>query len=64
MIKDNGTGISDEAKENIFVPYFTTKKTGSGIGLSLVQEILNRHLFQFYIDSELNVGTEFFIKIK
>ena len=63
-ISDNGVGISEEAKENLFVPYFTTKKNGSGIALSLVKEILSRHHFQYYLESEIGKGTDFFIKIK
>ena len=42
-ITDNGIGISDEIKENIFVPYFTTRKNGSGIGLTLTKSIIEAH---------------------
>ncbi|WP_299671767.1 HAMP domain-containing sensor histidine kinase [uncultured Polaribacter sp.] len=42
-ITDNGMGISDEIKENIFVPYFTTRKNGSGIGLTLTKSIMEAH---------------------
>jgi len=42
-VKDNGVGISEEAKKNIFVPFFTTKKNGSGIGLSLSRQIMRMH---------------------
>lgn len=42
-VKDNGCGISEEDRENIFEPYFTTKKNGSGIGLALCKKIINQH---------------------
>lgn len=43
QITDNGHGISEEIKSNIFIPYFTTRKDGSGIGLTLSKTILNAH---------------------
>jgi two-component system nitrogen regulation sensor histidine kinase NtrY len=43
LIYDNGTGISKEIKENVFVPYFTTRKDGSGIGLTLSKSIIEAH---------------------
>ena len=42
-IKDNGPGIPDEILDNIFVPFFTTKEGGSGIGLSLSKQIMRLH---------------------
>ena len=63
-IRDNGMGISEEALENVFVPYYTTKPSGSVIGLSLVKEILNKHHFHYYIESELGKGTAFYISVR
>ena len=42
-IVDNGPGISPEVMEQIFVPFFTTKESGSGIGLSLSRQIMKNH---------------------
>lgn len=42
-IIDNGIGIAEEIKENIFIPYFTTRKDGSGIGLTLTKSIIEAH---------------------
>ncbi|MBU8892329.1 MAG: hypothetical protein KOO66_06090 [Bacteroidales bacterium] len=42
-ITDNGIGISEEIRDQIFVPFFTTKEQGSGIGLSLAQQIMRLH---------------------
>lgn len=42
-VRDNGTGIPDEQLENIFIPFYTTKEHGSGIGLSLARQIMKLH---------------------
>jgi len=42
-VEDNGVGITEEALEKIFIPFFTTNKQGSGIGLSLSRQILRKH---------------------
>jgi len=42
-VKDNGPGIAPEVREKIFRPFFTTKKTGTGLGLALVQKIIVTH---------------------
>ncbi len=58
-VKDNGTGIDEEALKKIFIPFFTTKKSGSGIGLSLSKQIMRKHNGYINVNSELDVGTEF-----
>ena len=42
-IEDNGPGIPEEIREQIFIPFFTTKAEGSGIGLSLCKQIIRQH---------------------
>jgi nitrogen fixation/metabolism regulation signal transduction histidine kinase len=61
-IKDNGSGIDDEAMEKIFIPFFTTKKSGSGIGLSLSRQIMRKHQGTLSVKSKLDEGTEFQMK--
>jgi two-component system, NtrC family, nitrogen regulation sensor histidine kinase NtrY len=61
-IKDNGTGIDPEALEKIFIPFFTTKKTGSGIGLSLSRQIMRQHQGTLTVKSTVGKGTEFFMR--
>jgi len=58
-VKDNGPGISDEVKEKIFIPFFTTKKDGSGIGLSLSKEIIRLHRGGIHVHSAPGSGSVF-----
>ena len=57
-VKDNGSGMSEEILNNIFVPFFTTKRHGTGVGLSLVRQIVRLHRGQVGITSESGTGTE------
>lgn len=61
-VKDNGTGIDPEALDKIFIPFFTTKKTGSGIGLSLSRQIMRQHQGTLTAKSTVGKGTEFFLR--
>lgn len=56
-VSDNGTGIPDEIKGDIFVPFFTTKKEGSGIGLSLSKQIMTLHGGKIQISGNETGGT-------
>ena len=60
-IEDTGSGIAPEAKANLFTPFFSTKEYGQGIGLTLVQEILDNHKFEFALESEAGQPTRFTI---
>lgn len=53
-VSDNGIGVSDEIKDNIFVPYFTTRKDGSGIGLTLSKSIMEAHNGKIIFNSKEN----------
>ncbi|MEQ8572665.1 MAG: ATP-binding protein, partial [Fulvivirga sp.] len=61
-VKDNGNGIDDEALQKIFIPFFTTKKSGSGIGLSLSRQIMRQHQGMLGVKSKVDEGTEFFLR--
>jgi len=50
-IRDNGRGIPEETVDQIFVPFFTTKRTGSGIGLSLSRQIMTAHRGEIVVES-------------
>ncbi|RLA26682.1 MAG: histidine kinase [Gammaproteobacteria bacterium] len=51
-VTDNGSGIADESIEQIFVPFFTTKRDGSGIGLSLSRQIMTAHGGDIVVNSD------------
>jgi signal transduction histidine kinase len=58
-VADNGYGMSAEVMENIFVPFFSTKKTGSGIGLSLCKQIMMLHKGNIQVQSREGEGSVF-----
>jgi nitrogen fixation/metabolism regulation signal transduction histidine kinase len=58
-VSDSGKGIEEEALAKIFIPFFTTKKKGSGIGLSLSKQIMRRHKGNIQVTSEWGKGTTF-----
>lgn len=57
-IKDTGCGMNKETASKALIPFYTTKNQGSGIGLSLVQQIINLHRGRIEIDSKVNEQTE------
>ena len=61
-IHDNGSGIEDNLKDRIFSPYFTTKTSGTGLGLALVKSIVDGIGGKIWFNSELKEGTTFFIQ--
>ena len=62
IISDTGNGISEQMGEQLFSPFFSTKKDGQGIGLTLVREILLNHGFQFSLSTVRPGQTEFMIR--
>jgi PAS domain S-box-containing protein len=60
-IKDQGVGIDEKHLSKIFDPYFTTKQTGSGLGLAMAYSIINKHSGHISVDSLLGAGTTFHI---
>ena len=58
-VKDNGPGIIPEAMERIFIPFYTTKRNGSGIGLALSRQIMQMHNGNLSVKSEPNIFTIF-----
>jgi nitrogen fixation/metabolism regulation signal transduction histidine kinase len=58
-IEDSGPGVPDAVRHQLFTPFFTTKPNGQGIGLTLVQEILRRHEFDFDLDAPEGGPTRF-----
>jgi len=58
-VTDNGKGIPDDLLENIFIPFFTTRKSGSGVGLTLSKQIMLMHKGNITVHSEENKGSVF-----
>ena len=61
-VSDNGMGMSPEVMDNIFIPFFSTKKTGSGIGLSLCKQIMLLHKGNIQVQSVEGVGSSFLLQ--
>ena len=61
-ISDDGLGMEPEALEKVFIPFYTTKKTGSGIGLSLSRQIMQLHNGQLTVQSQPEKGSKFLLK--
>lgn len=61
-VQDNGSGISEEARKSIFIPFFTTKKTGSGIGLSLSRQMMRVQGGSISVVSKLGEGSTFSLR--
>jgi signal transduction histidine kinase len=61
-VADNGTGIPEDVLEQIFIPFFSTKKNGNGIGLSLCKQIMMVHKGSITVQSKVNEGTAFYLR--
>ena len=64
LVADNGKGIEEEIMNQIFIPFYTTKKSGSGIGLSLSKNILKKHGGNLLVSSQEGVSTTFSLTFK
>ena len=62
-VSDTGAGISREQLEKIFRPFYTTKRGGTGLGLSLCRRIISQHGGTLTAESELNKGSRFIIRL-
>jgi two-component system, NtrC family, nitrogen regulation sensor histidine kinase NtrY len=58
-VADNGSGMSEEVLDKIFIPFFSTRKSGSGIGLSLCKQIMMLHKGHIQVQSTEGEGTAF-----
>ena len=62
-IEDTGCGISPQVRANLFTPFFSTKEHGQGIGLTLIEEILDHHRFEFALEGPPGGPTRFTIQL-
>lgn len=63
VISDTGTGLSNDIEKRMFDPYFSTKTTGTGIGLAVVQKIVEAHNGEITVSSEIGKGTAITISL-
>ena len=63
IVSDTGEGIPEELQGKIFEPYFTTRDTGSGLGLTVVYKVVREHGGDLHMDSSPGRGTTFKISI-
>jgi two-component system, NtrC family, nitrogen regulation sensor histidine kinase NtrY len=61
-VADNGTGMPEDVLEQIFIPFFSTKRNGNGIGLSLCKQIMMVHKGTITVQSKVNEGTAFYLR--
>ena len=62
-VKDSGKGIGEQEGQLVFTPYFTTKQSGTGLGLPIIERIVNDHGGAIWFDSAVGMGTTFYIDL-
>ncbi|MDI1230052.1 MAG: ATP-binding protein [Methylobacter sp.] len=62
-VKDNGLGLAQDEKQKILMPFYTTKKDGMGMGLSISRSLIEAHEGTLYFDSESGKGTTFYFTL-
>jgi signal transduction histidine kinase len=63
-IKDHGSGLDAKALENIFIPFYTRKASGTGLGMAIAKKIIEEHKGKIHINSQLGLGTEVWIELR
>ncbi len=63
QVRDNGVGISEEARPHVFEPYFTTRPEGHGLGLAIVERIVFDHGGTIWFESEPGAATTFYVDL-
>ena len=63
LVADTGHGVTQELKEKLFLPYFSTKKRGTGLGLAIVSRIVEDHRGSIRVEENKPVGTRFIVEL-
>jgi len=63
VVEDNGEGFDETLSQDIFKPFFTTKREGLGMGLALVQQVVEAHEGDIYVESVQGKGSKFSIRL-
>jgi C4-dicarboxylate-specific signal transduction histidine kinase len=62
-VADSGHGVTQELKEKLFLPYFSTKKRGTGLGLAIVSRIIEDHHGSIRVEENKPVGAKFIVEL-
>ena len=62
-IADTGCGVTAEEKEELFLPYFSTKQRGTGLGLAIVSRIIEDHHGSIRVEENKPIGTRFVVEL-
>ena len=62
-VADSGHGVTQELKEKLFLPYFSTKKRGTGLGLAIVSRIIEDHHGSIRVEENKPVGSRFIVEL-
>jgi len=62
-IKDFGSGMDRETLENIFIPFYSRKDTGTGLGMAIVKKVIEGHYGKIHIESQPGEGSEVMIRL-
>jgi two-component system, NtrC family, nitrogen regulation sensor histidine kinase NtrY len=63
LVADTGHGVTQELKEKLFLPYFSTKKRGTGLGLAIVSRIVEDHHGSIRVEENRPIGTRFIVEL-
>jgi len=63
QIKDQGAGMDRETLENIFVPFFSKKTQGTGLGMAITKKVIDAHQGKIFLQSQPNRGTEVLLEL-
>jgi nitrogen fixation/metabolism regulation signal transduction histidine kinase len=64
VVADTGPGVTDEMRERLFLPYFSTKQRGTGLGLSIAAKILQEHQGSIRVEKNLPAGARFILELR
>ncbi|UCD35462.1 MAG: sensor histidine kinase, partial [Nitrospiraceae bacterium] len=62
-IRDYGSGMDKETLDNIFIPFYTKKSYGTGLGMAIAKKIIEGHKGAIHIESRVNAGTEVVVEL-
>ena len=63
-VADTGSGLTDEMRERLFLPYFSTKQRGTGLGLAIAAKIIQEHQGTIRAEKNVPAGAKFIIELR